>query len=76
VASPAVISSPEHGRIVLTGAGQSALGEMLGAACENKSELAVLQLDDAASGPDVLVQEPGCNAVRLVLGSDWGSLSK
>jgi hypothetical protein len=49
---------------------------MLGAACENKSELAVLQLDDAASGPDVLVQEPGCNAVRLVLGSDWGSLSK
>ena len=74
-ATPAVVSTAEQGRISLTDAGYSALGSKLGSACADKKELAALKLGDTDAGPDVLVQEPGCTAVRLVLGSDWGSFT-
>ena len=75
-ATPAVLSTATQGSIVLTDVGYAAIGGKLGTACANRKELPVLHLGDTTSGPDVLIQEPGCNAVRLVLGSDWGSFSR
>lgn len=75
-ATPAVLSTPTPGRIVLTDNGRSVIGTKLGSECSNRTELTALHLGDTASGPDVLIQASGCNAVRLVLGSDWGSFSK
>lgn len=74
-AAPAVLSTSKQGRIDLTDTGHSAIGPKLGTPCVDRRELAVLHLGDTPAGPDVLIQEPGCTPVRLVLGSDWGSYS-
>lgn len=75
-ASPAVLASVTPGTIHLSDAGQGAVRAKLGEKCSNKRDLGALLLDETQAGPDVLVQEPGCNALRLVLGSDWGSFQK
>lgn len=38
--------------------------------------LRVLVLGQTAAGPDVLVDQTGCNHVRVLLGSEWGTLSE
>lgn len=75
-ASPAVLSAVSSGTLTLTPAGKAAITSSEDPACARKPTLSVLVLGDTQSGPDILVQEPGCSPARLVLGSDWGTLSK
>ncbi|TDD60868.1 hypothetical protein E1263_09645 [Kribbella antibiotica] len=73
-AEPAILAAPEPTKITLTAVGREALGPKLGTGCPLTSPISVLQLGSTDAGPDVLVQQPGCAAVRFVVVPAWGSV--
>ena len=76
VASPVLLSTGQAGTLRLTNAGAEALGKKLACSAGTSLKvLAVVALGDVNGGQDVLVTQPGCNPVRLVLTSDWGAVS-
>jgi hypothetical protein len=76
LASPVVIGNLSEQSMQLLPAGQEALGRSLGNQCPTSKPLKVLLLSGTDAGPDVVVQQENCNRVRLVLGSEWGTLLK
>ncbi len=86
MAAANVLTTPEEGRVQLTAAGVSALRESVGSDCWDApatgtvapaaTTVEVLVLAKTATGPDILIDQSGCNKVRLLLGSEWGTLTE
>lgn len=76
MAVPAVLTTPEAITLTLTDRGQMALRNALGPRCAVTSTLRALSLGDTEAGPDVLIQQAGCNTIRFIAVSDWGSVQK
>ncbi|MFK4086472.1 hypothetical protein ACI2LF_20340 [Kribbella sp. NPDC020789] len=74
MAEPAVLAAPEPARITLTAVGREALGAKLGVSCPLTNPINLLQLGSTEAGPDVLVQQSGCAAVRFIVVPAWGSV--
>jgi hypothetical protein len=76
MATPSVLTAPETITLTLTSRGQKALRNALGPQCAVTSTLGALSLGDTDAGPDVLIQQKGCNTVRFIAVTDWGSVQK
>jgi hypothetical protein len=76
MASPAVLTAPEAVTVTLTGRGEKVLRNALGSQCAVTSAVRALSLGDTESGPDVLIQQPGCNTIRFIVVTGWGSVQK
>ena len=76
LAAPAIIGSLSEQSLTLSPAGQEALNVKLGAQCAISEPPKILFLSSTDAGPDVIVQQEGCNPVRLILGSEWGTVVK
>lgn len=78
-ASPNVVSTPDAGSMRLTAEGMAAVAESVGEGCWGDDAttvtLDVLVLDRTDAGPDVVVDQEGCEPVRVLLGPAWGSLT-
>jgi len=75
-ATPSVLTTPTTVTVALTSQGQLALRNALGPKCATISTLRALSLGDTNAGPDVLVQQKGCNMVRFVAVADWASVQR
>lgn len=76
MATPAVLTAPEKVLITLTTQGERALRNALGPKCAVTSTLKALRLGDTRAGPDVLIQQEGCNTTRFVAVTGWASVQK
>jgi hypothetical protein len=70
-----VLTSPKMQYMQLNERGRTVLRDELGDDCDTTQPVQVLVLASTAAGPDLLVDEPDCKAVRLVLTSDWGTVA-
>lgn len=75
-ANPVVLTSPDLGQVTLSEAGRRAVTEKIGTDCANKPVLNALVLGKTDAGPDVLLQEEGCETARLILVESWGSFNE
>lgn len=73
--SPAVLAMPTPVSVTLTAEGQKALRSALGPQCPLASPLAALDLGNTDAGPDVLIQQKGCNTTRFIVVPAWASVS-
>jgi hypothetical protein len=76
MAIPSVLTTPETVAVTLTPQGQKALGNALGPHCAVTSTLRALSLGYTGAGPDVLIQQKGCNTTRFVAVTNWASVQK
>jgi nicotinamide riboside transporter PnuC len=76
MATPSVLTTPETVSVVLTAQGQQALSNALGPHCPVTSALRALSLGSTIAGPDVLIQQKGCNTTRFVAVANWASVEK
>jgi hypothetical protein len=76
MATPSVLTTPETVTVTLTAQGQKALSNALGRHCAATSTLRALNLGATSAGPDVLIQQQGCNATRFVAVTSWASVQK
>ena len=76
MAIPAVLTAPETITVTLTGRGKKVLRNALGSQCSMTPALRALSLGDTESGPDVLIQQAGCNTIRFIVVTGWGSVQK
>lgn len=72
-AAPAVVGEAGQGEIVLTDTGRQLLSGRLGEGCPVAEPLEVMVLGSVSSGQDVLVMQPGCAALRLLITPEWGA---
>jgi hypothetical protein len=70
-----ILATPEARKMTLNTAGKTALGAKLGSKCQTGAAISVLVLGTTEPGPDVLVQQPDCTELRLVLTRKWGTVS-
>jgi len=70
-----VLTTPKAAQLHLTQEGVTALAGNLGSGCATDHAIGVLELADTPAGPDVLVQQVSCASIRLVLTSNWGTIS-
>jgi hypothetical protein len=74
MATPSVLTKPETITVTLTTQGQEALRNALGPHCAVTASLRALSLGDTEAGPDVLIQQKGCNIARFIAVTDWASV--
>lgn len=74
MATPSILTTPGTITLTLTARGQEALRNALGPKCAVTSTLRALSLGATGAGPDVLIQQKGCNTVRFIAVTDWGSV--
>lgn len=74
MATPSVLTAPESIFVTLTVQGQKALRNALGPRCAVTSTLGALSLGDTQAGPDVLIQQKGCETVRFIAVAAWASV--
>lgn len=72
LAMPAVVGAAPTASMSLSSAGRAALGPELGDGCDVARPLNVLFLSATASGADVVVQQPGCASIRVLIAPSWG----
>lgn len=72
--TPGTLKSPVPGTANLSAESHVVLASALGKSCQLNAPLKVLVLGQTDAGPDILVQESGCAAIRLVLVPAWGSV--
>ena len=72
--TPGMIGSAAELKVELTKSGQEALRTQLGATCPISEPLSIYALDDTASGADIIVVEDGCDPIRLILETEWGTV--
>ena len=75
-ATPSVLTAPETISVTLTPQGRWALRNALGPQCVVTSTLRGLSLGDTGAGPDVLIQQKGCNTTRFVAVPAWASVQQ
>ncbi|MHA7209590.1 hypothetical protein [Arthrobacter sp. MDT1-65] len=75
-ASPAVVGEAALRTVTLEPLGQEALATRLGDDCDVTQPLSVLHLDNTDTGPDVVVQQQGCKALRLIITHSWGKVEE
>lgn len=68
----AVIGAPQPGAVTLTDTGRAALQSAMSATCNLNGPLAASMLGESSGMPDLLIQQNGCSAVRVVVSPDWG----
>jgi hypothetical protein len=85
-----VLTAPKQGQVQLTAVGMAALQKSVGAGCwempaDESAEaeapipgatVEVLVLAKTDAGPDIVIDQSGCNRVRVLLGSVWGTLTE
>ena len=76
MATPSVLTTPQTIYVTLTAEGKEALKNALGPHCAMASTLGALSLGDTDAGPDVLIEQKGCNRVRFIAVFDWASVQK
>lgn len=75
-AIPSVLTAPQPISVTLTAQGQTALRNALGPQCAVTSALTALSLGNTNAGPDVLIQQEGCNTTRFVAVPAWASVQQ
>ncbi|NKX55792.1 hypothetical protein [Arthrobacter mobilis] len=73
-AGAAVVGEAATRTVELTVTGQSRLRGSLGDDCDASEPLQVMHLDQTPAGPDIVIQQDGCNPLRIVLTENWGFL--
>lgn len=74
VVTPGTLKGPVPGAASLSAESRGVLAAALGEGCRLDEPLTVLVLGQTDAGPDILVQQSGCSAIRLVLVPAWGSV--
>jgi hypothetical protein len=85
-----VLTTPKQGRVQFTADGMAALQKSVGTGCWEmpakepadaeaptpRAPVDVLVLAQTDAGPDIVIDQSGCNRVRVLLGSAWGTLTE
>ncbi|WP_247048719.1 hypothetical protein [Arthrobacter rhizosphaerae] len=73
-ASPAVVGKVGSSSLTLSDGGRLMLNGDLGQGCPTNVPLQVLLLSESGSGSDVVITEPGCEHIRVLMTADWGTI--
>lgn len=76
VVSPVSVGEVSRMAVSLTPEGGAALGASLGSTCPITEPVQVVVLKESPSGADIVVQDPRCKQIRILLTPAWGTLEK